>query len=139
MRVELALEELEALTSALTRMKFEDAEPPEPYFGSPLLASSHRRFLDSLIEESTRSGDVGRARRWEKWRRWEARGYERQVVLRYASSLPTWRTWDEAEKMEALRIYCSPFLPDQEELSELRRDIDLAFHRSSGGEDAAND
>ncbi|WP_170837833.1 hypothetical protein [Streptomyces sp. TP-A0874] len=51
-QIELALEELETLASALVRFKFEDDQAPEPYFGSPRLAAAHHRIVDSIILES---------------------------------------------------------------------------------------
>ncbi|GAA3509749.1 hypothetical protein FHR32_007120 [Streptosporangium album] len=131
MQVELALEELETLASALVRLKFEDDEPPEPYFGSPRLAVAHRRIVDSIILESERIGDSGRAAQWESWRKWSARGYEKGVVVRYASSLDVWDQWGDGQKLEVLRTCSAPFAPSEEELEELRNEIDAVRNSPS--------
>ncbi|MGW1148618.1 hypothetical protein ACWD6I_27105 [Streptomyces sp. NPDC002454] len=135
MQVELTLEELETLTSALVRLKFEDEEPPEPYFGSPRLAAAHRRILDSIILESGRTGDSSRVARWESWRNWSTREYERGVIARYASSLEVWDEWEVSQKMEVLKTCSAPFEPNDEELEELRNEIDA--RRNASGSDAS--
>ncbi|GBQ03273.1 hypothetical protein SSP531S_47430 [Streptomyces spongiicola] len=131
MQVELALEELETLASALVRLKFEDEEPPEPYFGSPRLAAAHRRIVDSIILESERIGDSRRVARWESWRKWSTREYERGVIARYASSLEVWDEWGVSQKIEVLKTCSAPFEPNEEELEELRNEIDVRRYSSS--------
>ncbi|MFD1830406.1 hypothetical protein ACFSJS_12115 [Streptomyces desertarenae] len=124
MQVEMELSELEVLVSALVRMKFDEVEVPEPYFGSPVFSAAHNRILDSLISGSRRVGDEGRARRWEEWREWEGRDFERQVVIGYAASLPMWDDWSRDQQIEALGSYCSPFSVAAADLEELRLEVD---------------
>ena len=131
MQVELTLEELETLASALVRLKFEDGEPPEPYFGSPRLAAAHRRIVDSIILESQRTGDSDRAARWISWRRWSTREYERDIIARYASSLEIWDEWETSQKIEVLKTCTAPFEPNEEELEELRNRIDVTRNSSN--------
>jgi hypothetical protein len=131
MQVELALDELETMASALVRLKFEDGEPPEPYFGSPKLAAAHRQIVDSIIAESRRIGDLGRAARWKSWRKWSTREYERGVIARYASSLEVWDEWGASQKLEVLRTCAAPFEPNEEELEELRGEIDATRNTSN--------
>jgi hypothetical protein len=124
MQVDLGLEELETLASALVRLKFEDEAPPEPYFGSPRLASAHRRIVESIILESERIGELGRAAQWKSWRKWSARAHEKAVIVRYASSLEMWGEWEDMQKLDVLRTCSAPFAPSEEELQELRREVD---------------
>jgi len=131
MQVELAIEELETLASALVRLKFEGEEPPEPYFGSPKLAAAHRRIVDSIIVEGERIGDSRWVARWESWRRWSTREYERGVIARYASSLEVWDAWGASQKLEVLKTCSAPFEPNEEELEELRNEIDATRNFSS--------
>jgi hypothetical protein len=133
MQVELTLEELETLASALVRLKFEDDEPPEPYFGSPRLAAAHRRIVDSIISENRRTGDVRRVEQWVSWRQWSRREYEREVVVRYASSLEMWDEWDPVRKIEVLKTCSAPFESNEEELMELRDQIDNARNSAGSG------
>ncbi|NIK62306.1 hypothetical protein [Kribbella shirazensis] len=134
MQVELGLEELETLASALVRLKFEEEVPPEPYFGSPRLAAAHRRIVDSIILECERMGEPGRVARWEAWRKWPARAHEKLVIIRYASSLEVWDEWEDEQKLDVLRTCSAPFTPSEEELQDLRREIDLVRNFSAHGD-----
>ncbi|WP_020393248.1 hypothetical protein [Kribbella catacumbae] len=134
MLVELTVEELETLASALVRLKFEDGVPPEPYFGSPRLAVAHRRIVDSIILESARIGDLGRAERWKSWQRWSSRAHEKDVVVRYASSLSIWDEWTEGQRLDVLRSCSAPFALSEDELEELRNEIE-SVRRSDHPED----
>ncbi|WP_406271966.1 hypothetical protein OHT93_22125 [Streptomyces sp. NBC_00191] len=123
-QVELELGELEVLASALVRMKFDEVEVPEPYFGSPVLSVVHNRILESLIVGSRESGDEGRARRWEEWREWAGREFEREVIISYAASLSMWDGWSRDQQIEILGVYCSPFSVSIEDLEDLRWEVD---------------
>ncbi|MFD9863446.1 hypothetical protein [Streptomyces alboflavus] len=131
MQVELTLEELETLASALVRLKFEDNEPPEPYFGSPRLAAAHHRIVDSIISESEQIRDSRRMTRWQSWRKWSTRKYERGVIALYASSLEVWDEWAVSQKIEFLKTCSAPFEPNDEELEELRSEIEARRISSS--------
>ncbi|TFE38206.1 hypothetical protein E3E14_28785 [Streptomyces sp. ICN441] len=124
MQVAMELGELEVLAAALVRMKFDEVEVPEPYFGSPAFSAAHNRILDSLILGSRESGDEGRARRWEGWREWSGREFEREVIVSYAVSLSMWDDWSQDQQIEILGVYCSPFSATSDDLEELRLEVD---------------
>ncbi|WP_158687547.1 hypothetical protein [Streptomyces sp. AA1529] len=128
MKVELSLSELEVLSAALTRLKFDDV-PPEPFFGSPHFAAAHGRILQSLIEASRAEGDVGRVARWEKWRSWQGREHERSLIRDYVSNLAIWNEWSDEQKIDFLATCAAPFTPSDVELRSLREEIDSSTHR----------
>ncbi|WP_144024191.1 hypothetical protein [Amycolatopsis keratiniphila] len=119
MRVELKVEELEVLVSALVRAKFDDPQAFEPYFGSPTLAGAHRAILGALLSECEKAGDNRRLIRWQKWMEWPGRKHERDLVASHAASQENWPEWDEPTRLAVLRAYSSPFFPTDAELMEL--------------------
>ncbi|UNZ17798.1 hypothetical protein [Streptomyces sp. 891-h] len=127
MKIELSLTELEVLSAALTRLKFDDV-PPEPFFGSPHLAAAHERILRSLIEASREEGDIGRAARWDKWRGWQGREHERSLIRDYVSNLAVWNEWSDEQKVEFLVVCAAPFTLSDAELNSLREETDSSAH-----------
>lgn len=110
MTLELAVAEREALVSALVRLKFnEEGSVPEPYFGSPFVGEALLKIVLSVIAESEEAGDLGQARRWRTWQDWSTREHERQIVVRYVASLPTWEAWSAEQQRDFLRHCAAPF------------------------------
>ncbi|NGO72374.1 hypothetical protein [Streptomyces boncukensis] len=127
MKVDFSLRELEVLSQAIMRLRFEDAVSGM-FLGSSYLAASHERIVDSIIAECEKGGDVGRAARWVEWREWRGRSYERDVIRNYVTTLDAWSIWSYEQKIDFLRISCSPFSPSDSELGELCREIDANSH-----------
>ncbi|RCG20733.1 hypothetical protein DTL70_20865 [Streptomyces diacarni] len=133
MEIDFSVSELEVLSAALTRLKFEDP-PSEPFFGSHYFAAAHDRILRSIITASREKGDLGRAARWEKWRDWQGREYERTLIFHYATALTAWPTWSDEEKVEFLRVCAAPFTPGEADLNSLREEIDSSPQARTEGE-----
>jgi hypothetical protein len=126
MTLELAIAEREALVSALVRLKFNEDEVPEPYFGSPLVGEALLKIVSSVIAESAESSDLGRARRWRTWQDWSAREHERQIVVNYVASLPTWEDWSAERQRNFLRHCAAPFPLTDGDLQGLSAQIEVA-------------
>ncbi|MBE1877495.1 hypothetical protein [Myceligenerans pegani] len=126
MTLELSIAEREALVSALVRLKFNEDEVPEPYFGSPFVGEALLKLLASVIAESEEAGDLGRARRWKFWQDWSIRGYERQIVVKHAASVQAWASWSTGERRNFLRHCAAPFLLSDADLDDLITEVEAA-------------
>ena len=124
MTVELAVAEREALVSALVRLKFNEGEVPEPYFGSPLVGEALLKLLASVIAESEETGDLERARRWRSWQDWSVREYERQIVVKHAASVQSWASWTAGERRGFLRHCAAPFALSDVAVDDLIADVE---------------
>ncbi|WP_199044628.1 hypothetical protein [Glycomyces salinus] len=125
--------EMEMLAKTLNHVKFFEERPIEdPFMASPILANVHRRLIWSIIEVYEKELRLqGPAARWLEWLEWDGRYYEPLAVVKYASDRGDWDQLDQMAKFEVLRNCCSPFEPNDTQLSELCGQIDEK-RRASG-------
>ena len=127
MNIEVSLDEAEKMLSAYVQAKFySNPRDFEPYFGSAVVAGVYRRLLADIIGECGRTGDVRSVAQYRSWSEWRSRSWEQEVVVNFVAGLHNWDRWNDDEKGEVLRSFCSPFTPSEEELADLRQRGDRA-------------
>ncbi|MEP0175662.1 MAG: hypothetical protein ABJD02_18000 [Paraglaciecola sp.] len=111
--------DLMALHRAIVEAKFKDSPNDEAIPFSGILSRLSHEIFDSIVESLTNQGEIDEAEEWNNIRKLSVDWSGYSLIKQRIEETGVWLDLSHGDKIELIKVLCSPYKPSVEQLDEL--------------------